>query len=69
MISTVTGVTETRFDTDYWWRNLRYPVRFDRAVDFALDLGATRFVELGPSRTLSGPTVACAAAKGRRSRP
>ena len=64
VISTVTGMMETRFDTDYWWRNLRYPVRFDRAVDFALDLGATRFVELGPSRTLSGPTVACAAAKG-----
>ena len=64
VISTVTGVMETRFDTDYWWRNLRYPVRFDRAVDFALDLGATRFVELGPSRTLSAPTVANAVAKG-----
>ena len=64
VISTVTGMMETRFDTDYWWRNLRRPVRFDRAVDFALDLGATRFVELGPSRTLSGPTVANAAAKG-----
>ena len=64
VISTVTGVMETRFDTDYWWRNLRCPVRFDRAVDFALDLGTTRFVELGPSRTLSGPTVANAAAKG-----
>ncbi len=64
VISTVTGMMETRFDTSYWWRNLRCPVRFDRAVDFALDLGATRFVELGPSRTLSGPTVANAAAKG-----
>ena len=64
VISTVTGMMETRFDTNYWWRNLRCPVRFDRAVDFALDLGATRFVELGPSRTLSGPTVANAAPKG-----
>ena len=65
VVSTVTGLPETRFDTAYWWRNLRCPVRFDRAVDCALDLGADRFVELGPSRTLSSPTTGCAAAKGR----
>ena len=65
MISTVTGEFETRFDTHYWWRNLRYPVRFDRAVGLALDEGGTRFIELGPARTLSSPTAACAAAKGR----
>jgi acyl transferase domain-containing protein/NAD(P)-dependent dehydrogenase (short-subunit alcohol dehydrogenase family)/acyl carrier protein len=65
VISTVTGQFETRFDTEYWWRNLRNPVRFDRAVALAIDSGADRFVELGPSRTLSSPTAACAAAKGR----
>jgi acyl transferase domain-containing protein/NADPH:quinone reductase-like Zn-dependent oxidoreductase/acyl carrier protein len=65
VISTVTGEFETRFDTQYWWRNLRYPVRFDRAVDLALDQGADRFIELGPSRTLSSPAAACAAAKGQ----
>ena len=65
VISTVTGEFETRFDTHYWWRNLRYPVRFDKAVDRALDEGATRFIELGPSRTLSSPAASCAAAKGR----
>lgn len=65
VVSTVTGLPETRFDTNYWWRNLRHPVRFDRAVDCALDLGAEYFVELGPSRTLSSPTAACAAAKRR----
>ncbi len=65
VVSTVTGLPETRFDTDYWWRNLRYPVRFDRAVHCALDLGAAYFVELGPSRTLSSPTAACAAARSR----
>jgi acyl transferase domain-containing protein/acyl carrier protein len=64
VISTVTGGLETRFDTSYWWRNLRCPVRYDRAVNFALDAGATSFIELGPSRTLSSPTAACAAAKG-----
>ena len=65
VISTVTGLFETRFDTHYWWRNLRYPVRFDRAIGLAIDAGATRFIELGPSRTLSSPTAACAVAKGR----
>ncbi len=65
VISTVSGLFETRFDTHYWWRNLRYPVRFDRAVDLAIEVGADRFIELGPSRTLSTPTAACAAAKGR----
>ena len=68
VISTVTGEFETRFDTHYWWRNLRYPVRFDKAVDLALDEGATRFIELGPSRTLSSPAASCAAAKARDGR-
>jgi acyl transferase domain-containing protein/NADPH:quinone reductase-like Zn-dependent oxidoreductase/NAD(P)-dependent dehydrogenase (short-subunit alcohol dehydrogenase family)/acyl carrier protein len=65
VISTVSGQPEARFDTDYWWRNLRYPVRFDRAVECALELGADKFIELGPSRTLSSPTAGCAAAQGR----
>jgi len=33
---------------------LTAPVRFGAAVSRALDLGATRFVELGPGRVLSG---------------
>jgi [acyl-carrier-protein] S-malonyltransferase len=33
---------------------LTSPVRFGAAVEAALDLGATRFVELGPGRVLSG---------------
>lgn len=33
---------------------LTSPVRFGQAVDEALRLGATRFVELGPGRVLSG---------------
>ena len=31
---------------DYWYRNLRDIVRFDRAADAALRLGATQFVEI-----------------------
>ena len=63
-ISTVTGQPETRFDTDYGWLNLRRPVRFQAAVETALDLGATRFVELGPAATLAGPTKSTALERG-----
>ncbi len=64
VISSVSGDIETRFDTDYWWRNLRQPVRYDKAVGRALDEGMEVVVELGPHRTLSSPVAACAAARG-----
>ena len=64
VISTVTGRPQTEFGADYWWRNLRYPVRYQQAVDFALQSGADTFVELGPHRTLSSMTASCAAAAG-----
>ncbi|MGI9387076.1 MAG: acyltransferase domain-containing protein, partial [Methyloligellaceae bacterium] len=64
VISTVTGRPQTVFDANYWWRNLRHPVRYAEAVNQALDRGIDTFVELGPHRTLSGMTAACAAAKG-----
>lgn len=64
VISTVTGREQEQFDADYWWRNLRRPVRYDRAVARALDLGTDTFVELGPQRTLSSMTAACAAEHG-----
>ena len=65
VVSTVTGQLNNRFDTDYWWQNLRQPVRYQHGIDTTLDLGADVFVELGPHRTLSSMTAACAAAKGR----
>jgi phthiocerol/phenolphthiocerol synthesis type-I polyketide synthase C len=54
--STVTG---TRLDGDfldaeYWWRNLREPVRFEAAVKAILDRGETLFMEIGPHNILSG---------------
>ncbi len=64
VISTVTGDLNDRFDADYWWQNLRYPVRYQQAVERALELGADTFIELGPHRTLSSMTAACGAAKG-----
>lgn len=65
VISTVTGQLNDRFDTDYWWQNLRRPVRYQQGIETALELGADVFVELGPHRTLSSMTAACAAAQGR----
>ena len=65
VISTVTGDLNDRFDADYWWQNLRYPVRYQQAVERALELGGDTFIELGPHRTLSSMTAACAAANGQ----
>lgn len=65
VISTVTGELNDQFDADYWWRNLRYPVRYQAAIETALDAGADTFVELGPHRTLSSMTAGCATEQGR----
>jgi mycobactin polyketide synthetase MbtD len=41
------GVVPTGADfADYWWDNLRNPVRFDRAVSAARQLGAAVFAEM-----------------------
>lgn len=61
VISTVTGRENDRFDTDYWWSNLRYPVRYQDGIKRALELNADTFIELGPTRTLSSMTAGCAA--------
>jgi acyl transferase domain-containing protein/NADPH:quinone reductase-like Zn-dependent oxidoreductase/acyl carrier protein len=63
-ISTVTGQPETRFDTDYAWLNLRRPVLFQEAIQTAIELGATTFLELGPAATLAGPTKSTALEMG-----
>lgn len=53
IISTVTGMFETRFDLDYWWANLRQPVSYTAAVNFCFTLGIDTFLEVGPHRTLT----------------
>jgi acyl transferase domain-containing protein/NADP-dependent 3-hydroxy acid dehydrogenase YdfG/acyl carrier protein len=64
VISTVTGRLETRFDNDYWWENLRQPVSYQKAIEFALDLGVDGFLELGPHRTLAALTTGIVQNKG-----
>ncbi|MEQ1861800.1 MAG: SDR family NAD(P)-dependent oxidoreductase [Chthoniobacteraceae bacterium] len=50
LISTVTGQPQrgTGMDADYWWRNVRQPVRFGAAIDHLLGRGFNVFVEIGP---------------------
>lgn len=53
-ISTVTGdvVEGERLDADYWWRNVRAPVQFHKAMAAAVRSGANLFVEVGPRPVL-----------------
>ncbi|MFG2607130.1 SDR family NAD(P)-dependent oxidoreductase [Streptomyces sp. NPDC048514] len=55
-VSTVTGdrLEGGRLDADYWWRNVREPVRFAAAVRALADSGCTQFVEIGPHAVLAG---------------
>jgi len=53
-VSTVTGecLPGSRLGAEYWWRNVRDPVQFLRAIRMAAKLGARYFVEIGPRPTL-----------------
>ncbi|MHB1860556.1 MAG: type I polyketide synthase [Solirubrobacteraceae bacterium] len=52
--SAVTGgvLPGTSLDAEYWYRNLREPVRFDRAVAALLGEGRRGFVEISPHPVL-----------------
>ncbi|MBZ6232751.1 SDR family NAD(P)-dependent oxidoreductase [Streptomyces olivaceus] len=53
-----------RFDAEYWYDNLRNPVRFQRAVVRLLESGHTRFVEAGPHPVLTASIEHTAEASG-----
>ena len=54
MISSVTGkpLAGAEARAEYWWRNLREPVRFQAAVAEAARQGARLFLEIGPAPVL-----------------
>jgi phthiocerol/phenolphthiocerol synthesis type-I polyketide synthase C len=54
LVSTVTGqvVEAEPLDADYWWRNVRYPVRFTEAVAQLVGEGHRIFLEIGPRAIL-----------------
>jgi acyl transferase domain-containing protein/acyl carrier protein len=53
-VSTVTGDTfsGTALDADYWWRNIREPVRFGDAIATLADGGVRIFIEVAPHSIL-----------------
>ncbi|MFK7835476.1 MAG: SDR family NAD(P)-dependent oxidoreductase [Sulfitobacter sp.] len=63
-LSTVTAKLESRLDLDYCWQNLRQTVRYMDAVEAAIELGGTVFVEIGPHTTLKPLTLSTALQTG-----
>src|SRR5690606_34762865 len=51
--SSVLGETVTEPDAEYWYANLRRPVRFDRAIQALLSDGHRGFVECSPHPVLT----------------
>jgi acyl transferase domain-containing protein/acyl carrier protein len=66
LYSTVTGgrVDGTEMDAAYWYRNMREPVLFMRAVQALLGDGYDAFVELAPHPVLSGSVREVAQQRG-----
>ena len=67
-VSTVTAgvVNGEELDADYWWRNVRNPVRFSKAVRTILDAGDELFLELGPHPIHSSAIKECLTQAGRK---
>ena len=53
-----------KLDADYWWRNVRQPVRFAAGIQTLIEAGFTTFLELGPHPALSGSVSECLKASG-----
>ncbi len=67
MVSTVDGewIADRDLDVDYWWRNVRQPVRFADGIDQLLDDGFTTFLEISPHPVLAQSVLANLAARER----
>ncbi|MEU7650284.1 type I polyketide synthase [Streptomyces huasconensis] len=67
MHSSVTAAPlgETEADADYWYQNLRRPVRFAETVTALLDRGIDTFVEISPHPVLAPAIEDLAADAGR----
>src|SRR5262245_25518663 len=67
LYSTVTGAPSDgmRFQSDYWWRNLREPVLFSTVVQRLLGSGHKIFLEVSPHPILTGAIQQCVHHSGR----
>ena len=69
-VSTVTGkvLDRNQLGAEYWWRNVREPVRFSEAIATLSELGCRCFIEIGPHAILQryiGECLQAAGIKGR----
>jgi acyl transferase domain-containing protein len=66
-MSTVTAgmITGPTLDADYWWRNIRQPVRFAPAVAELVQSGYTTYLEVGPHPALQHSIHDCLAEQGQ----
>jgi len=64
LYSTVTGtiMDGTEFNNEYWWQNVRQPVRFAKAAQTVVSDGYTVFLEVGPHPVLRTNINECLAA-------
>ncbi|HQW21495.1 MAG TPA: type I polyketide synthase, partial [Rhodocyclaceae bacterium] len=62
-VSTVTGnIFLGPLDANYWWENIRQPVRFEQAIKQMIALGCRCFVEISPHAILQRYLKECLAA-------
>jgi len=68
MISTVTGALcdGKMLDNQYWWRNVRQPVRFAHGINALLEAGHSLFLEVSPHPVLSPAIMESANSHGNR---
>jgi acyl transferase domain-containing protein/acyl carrier protein len=64
--SSVTANISSRekFNAEYWWHNVRHPVRFSAGIGALIEAGFTAFLEIGPHPALSGSVSECLKASG-----
>ena len=65
LYSTVTGqrAQGQEYNSDYWWQNVRHPVRFAQAISGLIDDGYNIFLELSPHPVLASSVTECLQAK------
>ncbi|WP_114752540.1 non-ribosomal peptide synthetase/type I polyketide synthase [Pleomorphovibrio marinus] len=61
VVSSVRGsyIRGEEFNREYWWQNVRKPVRFDKAVKVLLEEDYTVFLEIGPHPVLATYLMEC----------
>ncbi len=68
LYSTVTGtiMNGTEFNNEYWWKNVRQPVRFAKAAQAIVNDGYAIFLEVGPHPVLRTNINECLSSAERK---